>query len=99
MRSSDEIACRAPVEARQFQSLRSNGGNGVPCRQCRSRRLWFALKKILASCRIASVSFDNIAVTAKDQPRRIDMRFISVFTHESTNRLPTEAEMASMHKL
>ena len=26
------------------------------------------------------------------------MRFISVFTHESTNRLPTEAEMASMHK-
>ena len=27
------------------------------------------------------------------------MRFISVFTHESTNRLPTEAEMASMHKL
>jgi hypothetical protein len=29
----------------------------------------------------------------------MDMRFISVFTHESTNRLPTEAEMASMHKL
>ena len=27
------------------------------------------------------------------------MRFISVMTHESTNRLPTEAEMASMHKL
>ena len=27
------------------------------------------------------------------------MRFISVFTNESTNRLPTEAEMASMHKL
>jgi hypothetical protein len=27
------------------------------------------------------------------------MRFISVFKHESTNRLPTEAEMASMHKL
>ena len=27
------------------------------------------------------------------------MRFISVFTHESTNRLPTEAEMTSMHKL
>ena len=27
------------------------------------------------------------------------MRFISVFTHESTNRLPTEAEMASIHKL
>ena len=27
------------------------------------------------------------------------MRFISVFTHESTNRLPTEAEMASMHQL
>src|SRR5262249_44786678 len=40
-----------------------------------------------------------IAVTAKHQPRRVDMRFISVFTHESTNRLPTEAEMASMHRL
>jgi hypothetical protein len=28
-----------------------------------------------------------------------DMRFISVFTHEASNRLPTEAEMASMGKL
>ena len=27
------------------------------------------------------------------------MRFICVFTHESTNRLPTEAEMASMGEL
>jgi len=27
------------------------------------------------------------------------MRFISVFTHEASNRLPTEAEMASMGKL
>ena len=27
------------------------------------------------------------------------MRFISVLTHNPTNRLPTEAEMASMHKL
>lgn len=27
------------------------------------------------------------------------MRFISVFTLESTNPLPTEAQMASMHKL
>jgi len=27
------------------------------------------------------------------------MRFISVFTCNPTNRLPTEAEMASMHKL
>ncbi len=27
------------------------------------------------------------------------MRFISVFTHNSGNRLPTEAEMASMGKL
>jgi hypothetical protein len=26
------------------------------------------------------------------------MRFISVFTHEPMNRLPTEAEMTSMHK-
>jgi hypothetical protein len=29
----------------------------------------------------------------------MNMRFISVFTHNPTNRLPTEAEMASMHKL
>jgi len=29
----------------------------------------------------------------------MDVRFISVFTYESTNRLPTEAEMASMGKL
>ena len=27
------------------------------------------------------------------------MRFISIFTGNPTNRLPTEAEMASMHKL
>ena len=27
------------------------------------------------------------------------MRFISILTHNPTNRLPTEAEMASMHKL
>ncbi|HLN31804.1 MAG TPA: YciI family protein [Gemmataceae bacterium] len=27
------------------------------------------------------------------------MRFISIMTHNPTNRLPTEAEMASMHKL
>jgi hypothetical protein len=29
----------------------------------------------------------------------MDMRFISVFTYGPTKRLPTEAEMASMHKL
>jgi hypothetical protein len=29
----------------------------------------------------------------------MDMRFISVLTHNPKNRLPTEAEMASMHKL
>jgi hypothetical protein len=29
----------------------------------------------------------------------MDMRFISVMTLNPTNRLPTEAEMASMHKL
>src|SRR5262245_15572869 len=29
----------------------------------------------------------------------MDMRFISIFTHEPTDRLPTEAEMASMGKL
>lgn len=27
------------------------------------------------------------------------MRFISIMTHNPTNRLPTEAEIASMHKL
>src|SRR5262249_25190945 len=31
--------------------------------------------------------------------RRIDMRFISIFTHEPVDRPPTEAEMASMGKL
>jgi hypothetical protein len=30
---------------------------------------------------------------------RIDMRFISIFTHEPTNRPPTEAEMTAMGKL
>ena len=49
--------------------------------------------------RFASAPFDKIAVTAKHQPRRMDMRFISVMTLNPTNRLPTEAEMASMHKL
>jgi hypothetical protein len=29
----------------------------------------------------------------------MDMRFISIMTLNPTNRLPTEAEMASMHKL
>jgi len=32
-------------------------------------------------------------------PRSIDMRFISIFTHEPIKRPPTEAEMASMRKL
>src|SRR4029077_1992345 len=40
----------------------------------------------------------KIAVTAKHQPRRTDMRFISISTYSPTSRLPTEAEMASMHK-
>src|SRR5215510_6896981 len=31
--------------------------------------------------------------------RRIDMRFISIFTHEPVDRPPTEAEMATMGKL
>jgi hypothetical protein len=56
-------------------------------------------KRISVSCRFASVPFDHMAVTAKRQPRRMDMRFISVCTVNSTSRLPTEAEMASMHKL
>jgi len=33
------------------------------------------------------------------KPRRIDMRFISIFTHEPINCPPTEAEMATMGKL
>jgi hypothetical protein len=56
-------------------------------------------EKISVSCRFASAPFDNMAVTAKHQPRRMDMRFISICTVNSTSRLPTEAEMASMHKL
>src|SRR5262249_60117768 len=42
---------------------------------------------------------DSIAVTAKHQPGRMDMRFISIMTLNSNSRLPTEVEMASMHKL
>jgi len=38
-------------------------------------------------------------VAGQVKPRRIDMRFISIFTHEPTNRPPTEAEMATMGKL
>jgi hypothetical protein len=56
-------------------------------------------EKNSASCRFATSPFDNIAVTAKDQPRRMEMRFISICTVNSTSRPPTEAEMASMHKL
>src|SRR5262245_22366426 len=56
-------------------------------------------EKISVPCRFASAPFDTIAVTAKHQPRRMDMRFISVCTVNPTSRLPTEAEMASMHKL
>jgi hypothetical protein len=41
----------------------------------------------------------HIAVREKHQPRRMDMRFISIMTLNPTSRLPTEAEMASMHKL
>jgi hypothetical protein len=41
----------------------------------------------------------HIAVRAKHQPRRMGMRFISIMTLNPTNRLPTEAEMASMQKL
>jgi len=33
------------------------------------------------------------------ESRRIDMRFISIFTHEPANRPPTEAEIATMGKL
>jgi hypothetical protein len=71
----------------------------VASEECGSRRLQFAPKKLSVFCRFASVAFDSIAVTANYQPRRMDMRFISIFTHERTDRLPTEAEMASMGKL
>src|SRR5262249_12287909 len=48
------------------------------------------------SLRFASV---RQCVARQLQPRRIDMRFISIFTHEPTGRQPTEAEMAAMGKL
>jgi hypothetical protein len=38
-------------------------------------------------------------VAGQLKPRRIDMRFISIFTHEPTDRSPTEAEMATIGKL
>ena len=44
------------------------------------RRLQFAPKKSSVSCRFASSQFDKIAVTAKHQPRRMDMHFISICT-------------------
>src|SRR5262245_22350138 len=34
-----------------------------------------------------------------DNPKEVAMRFISIFTHEPSNRPPTEAEMAAMGKL
>jgi hypothetical protein len=37
-------------------------------------------------------------VTANHLPGRIDVRFISISTVNATSRLPTDAEMASMHK-
>ena len=52
--------------------------------------------------RFMSIRFSavrHIAVPANRQPRRMDMRFISICTVNSTSRLPTEAEMASMQKL
>jgi hypothetical protein len=38
-------------------------------------------------------------VARQRQHRSTDMRFISIFTHEPTDRPPTDAEMASMGKL
>jgi hypothetical protein len=38
-------------------------------------------------------------VAGQVKPRRIDVRFISIFTHEASDRPPTEAEMATMGKL
>jgi hypothetical protein len=54
-------------------------------------------KNCLMSIRFSAIR--QYAVTAKHQPRRMDMRFISVMTLNPTSRLPTEAEMASMQKL
>jgi len=53
--------------------------------------------------RFMSIRFSAVRpillITAKHQPRRMGMRFISVCTVNPTSRLPTEAEMASMQKL
>jgi hypothetical protein len=43
------------------------------------------------------VLIDNMSENIN--PRRIDMRFISVFKHGPSQRHPTEAEGALMHKL
>ena len=43
---------------------------------------------------------DNFNCTPRTRGiRGNDMRFVSIFTHEPTDRLPSEAEMASMGKL
>jgi len=55
-------------------------------------------EKLSVSCRFAAMPFDN-RVEGKVKPRRINMRFISIFTHEPSDRPPTEAEMATMGKL
>jgi hypothetical protein len=52
--------------------------------------------------RFMSIRFSAVrqyCYSAKHQPRRMGMRFVSICTLNPTNRLPTEAEMASMHKL
>jgi len=51
-------------------------------------------------CRFHHRSFDyRLDRTFGEIMRRIDMRFISIFTHEPSNRPPTAAEMATMGKL
>jgi hypothetical protein len=57
-----------------------------------------APKKSSVLCRFALVPFD-LYEAVQVQPRKIAMRFISIFTHEPNERPPTEAEMANMGKL
>jgi hypothetical protein len=51
---------------------------------------------VFGACRFGAPS---IVVWLPTPTLGVDMRFISIFTHEPTNRLPTEAEMATMGKL
>src|SRR5262249_48626734 len=60
---------------------------------------WNSRRKSLGFTSIRVSAVRQYSVTANHLPRRMNMRFISVCTVNSSSRLPTEAEMASMHKL